>query len=124
MSVAECGVDGCDRPRERKGGSLCAGHRQQVKRFGKVTSVLLRRKSKDAFEGLYEAALAYKDELDTKTNEEFALARERYRRSVRRYMALHTKRLIGLFYPRVVERTELPGGLVRITFKGSRRLAP
>lgn len=99
------GADGtCERPAVKRG--LCWGHYERTKpRWRKpppisapvkeyrhhTTKIELGRKKPGPktgqhLESLYAAALELQGELDTKTNEEFQLSRERFRDKLRRYL--------------------------------------
>lgn len=58
--MGDCGYDGCEEPVEKAG--LCAGHRKQKQRTGKLTA--LARRPRDGWARLTDAALAYAHDAD------------------------------------------------------------
>lgn len=78
----ECGIEGCDKPIEAAG--MCAGHRSRKKKKRTVSGAI-RSYSKTPFESISAAALAYADTAAESTDEEFKLARERFRSALDYY---------------------------------------
>lgn len=81
----------CERPAVK--GGLCWGHWQRKKRRQPI-STPLRERSSDPLESLFRAFLAYRDELDTKTDEEFQRGKERVRFQLREYLWSYVPKLL------------------------------
>lgn len=90
MSCA--GADGtCEKPAKKSG--YCWGHWKRKMR-GRPLATPLAPRSADPVESLFRAFLAYRDELDTATNEEFARGKDRVRFQLREYLWRYVPRLI------------------------------
>ena len=63
----------------------------------------------------------YRDELETLTNREWELSRQRLRMTVRRAYVAWLERQTRLEKPRVVLIEDLENGTKRITFRSGRR---
>lgn len=101
------GADGtCERPVEK--GGLCAAHRKRKLR-GSTTPLAaeVREQSTDPLEGLFRAAIAYRDELETATDAEWSRGKERFRFALRQYLWKYVPKLLR----RHVAQLEQPGGV-------------
>ncbi len=94
----------CERPVEK--GGLCAGHRKRKLR-GQSIAAALNERSGDPLESLFRAFLAYRDELDTKTDEEFQRGKERVRFQLREYLWSYVPKLLRKHRAQL----EQPGGV-------------
>ncbi len=90
--MSDCAVDGCDRPVEAAG--LCAGHRKRKVR-GKTVSGEVKEYAKNVVEGLPKSSLDYANAADNGSNEDFELAKERFRAALRRYLWEYVPRLLA-----------------------------
>ena len=92
MSCA--GADGtCERPVEKAG--LCAAHRyRRTHGSAKPLAASVREQVRSPIEGMERAALEYKDELETSTDEEHQRVRERFRYALRQYLWQYVPRLL------------------------------
>lgn len=79
------GGDGtCENPANARGG-LCWGHYDRLRNGSKLPlAAPLKERAETAMEGVLRAARAYRDELDTATDEEHHLGLERLRQALRR----------------------------------------
>lgn len=81
----------CPFPQRKQG--LCWGHYQRRKRR-QALSTPLGRRTATPLEGLYQAMLDFKDELDTLDDDEFERGKERVRFALRRYLYQYVPALL------------------------------
>lgn len=92
MSCA--GAEGtCERPAKKSG--FCWGHwKRKMRGLGTAMAMPVLERSSDPLEGLFRAALSYRDELDTATDEDFRRGKERFRFALRQYLWKYVPKLL------------------------------
>lgn len=104
-TVAYCDADDCFRPAQRvemeDGRSLCAAHRRQMQRRGRLTPIAERPES--SRDRLFRAALDLRD-ADSDDDAAYDLAERRFwaafRAAAREHLASHRELLESLLSPR------------------------